>query len=418
MENKKVLITGGLGFIGLAVAKLLVEHKYRVLLFDNLSPQIHGAIPDLAALRLLRSSHVEVFRGDVSKLSDWDAALDNVGAIIHLAAETGTAQSMYEISRYTETNVGGTAALLNYLANRQHQVGKIILASSRAVYGEGAYHCGQCGLVFPPARSEEVLRAAEWQPKCPACDRSIAAAATPEDARTAPASIYAATKLAQEDLIRVAAKALGIPAVIFRLQNVYGEGQSLKNPYTGILSIFSNQLRLGKTVQLYEDGEESRDFVHVSDVARAVGLGLASDAADGVTLNVGFGQPTSVAQVALLLRERLDGKTPPPVVSGQYRLGDIRHGYADVTAIRARLQFAPEISLEDGLTRFIEWVKTQAAEPDRLDQATGELVTRGLMPAHIRPSIPGEAPAEIPISAPELVPDDVHIDVHAKAAFV
>jgi dTDP-L-rhamnose 4-epimerase len=266
-----------------------------------------------------------------------------------------------------------------------------------------------------------MLRKAEWQPKCPACDRSIAAAATPEDARTTPASIYAATKLAQEDLIRVAAKALGIPAVIFRLQNVYGEGQSLKNPYTGILSIFSNQLRLGKTIQLYEDGEESRDFVHVSDVARAVGLGLASDAADGETLNVGAGRPTSVKQVALLLRERLGGQTPP-IVSGQYRRGDIRHGYADVTAIRARLKFALEVSLEDGLTRFVEWVRTQPVEPDRLDQATGELVARGLMPAHTLPSIPGEVPAEIPISgpdhAPNSVPDNVQVEVHAKAASV
>jgi dTDP-L-rhamnose 4-epimerase len=405
LTTDKVLITGGLGFIGFEVAKRLVEQKCPVLLFDNLSPQIHGAIPDLSALRLLRSAQVEVFRGDVSKPSDWAVALEDIGAVVHLAAETGTAQSMYEISRYTETNVGGTAALLNHLANHKHKVGKIILASSRSVYGEGAYRCRSCGRVYPPARSEAMFRAAEWQPRCPSCPSPIDATATPEEARTAPASIYAATKLAQENLVRVAAKALGIPAVIYRFQNVYGEGQSLKNPYTGILSIFSNQLRMGKTIHLYEDGQESRDFVHVSDVARAGLLGLGSDGADGTTLNVGSGRPTSVAEIALLLAKRLGAKTPP-VISGQYRLGDIRHGYADLTAIRACLQFAPEISLDEGLTRFVEWVKVQPVEPDRLDQATAELAARGLMPA----PFPDDVPTHVPV--------DTRTPVHAKAASV
>jgi len=390
----KVLITGGLGFIGLEVAKLLIEQKHPVLLFDNLSAQIHGAVPCLSSLPLLRSAGVEVFRGEVSKPSDWAAALKDVGTVIHLAAETGTAQSMYEISRYTATNVGGTAALLDHLANHQHQVRKIVLASSRAVYGEGAYQCRHCGLEYPPARSEEMLRSSEWQPRCPTCKRAVAAAATPEQARTAPASIYAATKLAQEDLVRVAATALGIPAVIFIFHNVYGEGQSLKNPYTGILSIFSNQLRLGETIHLYEDGQESRDFVHVSDVARAVGLGLASDRADGMTLNVGSGQPTSVEQVALFLGESFGAKAKP-LISGQYRLGDIRHGYADLTAIRACLQFAPKISLAEGLTRFVEWVKTQPVEPNRLDQATAELMTRGLMAAHSEADVREDIPAQV-----------------------
>ena len=409
MKNNNVLITGGLGFIGLEVAKLLVERRYPVVLFDNLSPQIHGAIPDLAALRLLRNSRVEVLRGDVSKPSDWVAALEDAAAVVHLAAETGTAQSMYEISRYAETNVGGTAALLDHLANHKHGVHKIILASSRAVYGEGAYQCKRCDLVYPPARSEEMFQSSDWQPKCPTCNSSIDATATSEQARTAPASIYAATKLAQEDLVRLAAKALGIPAVIFRFQNVYGEGQSLKNPYTGILSIFSNQLRLGRTIHLYEDGEASRDFVHVSDIARAVVSGLASDGGDGATLNVGSGQATSVQQVALLLQERFSAKTQP-IVSGQYRVGDVRHGYADLTAIRACLQFAPEIPLDHGLTRFVDWVKTQPVEPDRLDKATAELVARGLMPAPLA--------AGVPVKAPTVVPGNVPTHSNAKAAAV
>jgi dTDP-L-rhamnose 4-epimerase len=346
----KVLITGGAGFIGLEVARQLTDLGCPVVLFDNLSAQVHGAIPDLSAHPLLRNAQVKVFRGDVSKPSDW-AALDDTRAIVHLAAETGTAQSMYEISRYTETNVGGTAHLLNHLANRKHSVKKIVLASSRSVYGEGAYRCERCGMVYPPARSEESLRAARWQPECPVCQGPVHVVATPEEAPTAPASIYAATKLAQEDLVRIGARALGIPAVIFRFQNVYGEGQSLKNPYTGILSIFSTQLRTEKTIHLYEDGQESRDFVHVSDAARAILLGLASDRADGATLNVGFGRPTSVEEIALLLQDHFGGKTPP-VISGEYRAGDIRHGHADLTAIHSRLGFAPLVSLEAGLARF------------------------------------------------------------------
>jgi dTDP-L-rhamnose 4-epimerase len=231
-------------------------------------------------------------------------------------------------------------------------------------------------------RSEEMFRSKRWQPECPICKGAIAASATREDAKTAPASVYAATKLAQEDLVRIAGKALGIPWVIFRFQNVYGEGQSLKNPYTGILSIFSNQLRAGKTINLYEDGQESRDFIHVSDVARAVVLAITGDGADGTTLNVGSGHPTTVERIALLLTERFEADMQP-VVSGQYRLGDIRHGYADTTAIHKQLGFAPEISLEQGLDRFVAWVKQQPVEPDRLDAATQELVSRGLMVKHL-----------------------------------
>ena len=379
MNPGKVLITGGLGFIGRHVAELLVGQGRQVLLFDNLSPQTHGAVPRIAADGLIGHPWVEIYRGDVRQPADWEKVLPEVRYVIHMAAETGTAQSMCEISHYTETNVGGTAALLNYLANRKHKIAKIILGSSRSVYGEGAYRCAQCGLVYPPMRCEDRLGSGQWDPLCPGCGGgSIEAAATPEDAKLAPASIYAATKLAQEDLVRIATRALGIPAVIFRMQNVYGEGQSLKSPYTGILSIFSNQLRLGKTLTLYEDGQESKDFVHVSDVARTVALALNADAADGYTLNVGSGCATTIGEVASLLGERF-GSTTDPVISGQYRLGDIRHAIADLTTIQARLGFEPLISLEEGLDRFAEWVKTQPVEPDRLAGATQELLERGLI---------------------------------------
>lgn len=382
MKVEKVLITGGIGFIGTQVAKLLLDQGKRVILLDNLSTQIHGHIPNISSYWLLGNANVEVYRGDVSNLRDWDAVLSDVKSVVHLAAETGTAQSMYEIYRYTKTNVGGTAQLLDYLANHKHNVSKIVLASSRSVYGEGAYLCSGCGVVYPPMRSEDMFHAGNWQPVCPTCGGTISATATPENAVTSPASVYAATKLAQEDLVRIAGKALGIPMVIFRFQNVYGEGQSLKNPYTGILSIFSNQLRSHKTINLYEDGRESRDFIHVSDVARAVVLAVTGDGADGSTLNVGSGHATTVERIAVLLSERLGTKTRP-VVSGQYRIGDIRHGYADISAIQKRLGFTPQILLEEGLDRFVAWVEEQPAEPDRLDVATRELVSRGLMARHV-----------------------------------
>jgi dTDP-L-rhamnose 4-epimerase len=377
----RILITGGLGFIGCHVAELLVSMGYSVRLLDNLNPQIHGAVPRIDSV-LLGNPQVEVVRGGVNDPEGWKNWLGGVSSVIHLAAETGTAQSMYEIRRYAGTNIGGTASLLDYLANQRHSVSKLVLASSRSVYGEGAYLCDRCGLVYPPMRSESNFRVRQWEPLCPECRGTISATATPESAKTTPASIYAATKLAQEDLVRISAQALGIPAVIFRFQNVYGEGQSLKNPYTGILSIFSNQLRQGRTINLYEDGEESRDFVHVSDVARAVVLGVFSEEETGCTLNVGSGYPTSVACVALLLKERLGGESQM-VVSSQYRLGDIRHGYADLSAIRTKLGFVPEVSLEQGLDRFVAWVRTQPIEPDRLNTATQELVARGLMDGHV-----------------------------------
>ena len=379
MKSGKVLITGGLGFIGSHIAELLIEQGRQVRLFDNLSPQTHGPVPQLSACGLVGRPGVEIYRGDVRHAADWEKVLPDVRYVVHLAAETGTAQSMYEISRYAETNVGGTAALLDYLANRKHSVARVILGSSRSVYGEGAYRCEQCGHVYPPMRSEERLSCGQWEPLCPGCGDAIEAAATPEDAKLAPVSIYAATKLAQEDLVCIATRALGIPAVILRMQNVYGEGQSLKNPYTGILSILSNQLRLGKTLNLYEDGQESRDFVHVSDVARAVSFALEAGAADGCVLNVGSGCASTIAEVAFLLGERLGSKTHP-VISGQYRLGDIRYALADLTAIQARLGFEPLVSLEEGLDRFVEWVKTQPVEPDQLAGATQELMERGLIP--------------------------------------
>jgi dTDP-L-rhamnose 4-epimerase len=292
---------------------------------------------------------------------------------------------MYRIADYTHTNVLGTALLLDVLANDPHGVTKLLLASSRSVYGEGAYLCARCGVVYPSMRSLDSLQENQWDPTCPHCFGSIQTIGTPETARTSPGSVYAATKLAQEDLVRIAAGALGIPFLIFRLQNVYGEGQSLNNPYTGILSIFSNRIRQGKEILLFEDGHESRDFVHVSDVAEAMALGLTSSGGDGLTLNVGSGAPVTVETIARNLKRQFHDSRALVIVSGQYRLGDIRHNYADMSLIRNRLEFSAQVPLEEGIVRFVRWVKTQPilqnGEEDGLDRANRELIERGLMKA-------------------------------------
>ena len=384
---EKVLITGGLGFIGLSLAQTLVGRGMTVRLMDNLSPQIHGIVPAVFRGRVpqpdlgdLAEDRVEVMRGDVCNRRDWVLALRDVASVVHLAAETGTGQSMYRIGDYARTNVLGTSLLLDVLANDRHEVKKLVLASSRSVYGEGAYQCAGCGFVYPPMRSSGSLAAGQWDPLCPDCGGPICPAATPESAKTSPASIYAATKLAQEDLVRIAGNALGIPCLIFRLQNVYGEGQSLHNPYTGILSIFSNRIRQGKVIVLFEDGHESRDFVHVSDVAEAMALGLLGDGGDGLTMNVGSGIAVSVDTIARTLKRQF-ADSSALVMSGQYRLGDIRHNFADISVIRRALGFSPKVPLEEGIARFVRWVKTQPASEDGLDRANRELIQRGLMKA-------------------------------------
>ncbi|MDX2006526.1 MAG: GDP-mannose 4,6-dehydratase [Meiothermus sp.] len=372
-----ILITGGLGFIGLELAKTLVTGGYRVVLFDNLSPQIHGAIPQVQN-PLFDRPNIHVVRGSINDHDTLEPLLQKVSAVVHLAAETGTGQSMYQIAHYNQINTQGTAVLLDILANKPHSVKKVVLASSRSIYGEGAYKNLQTGsLEFPPARSQEALFAHQWEP-VGTTGQPLQAVATPEDTPPRPASIYAATKYAQEDLVRIACGSLGIGYTVLRFQNVYGNGQSLNNPYTGILSIFSTRIRKGLMLPIFEDGKETRDFVHVRDVVSAIRLSLESDRANGQTFNVGSGIPTSVFDVARLLVRALKG-TSEIRTTGQYRLGDIRHCYADLTRIRERLGFQPEVSLEQGIDEFAGWVLTQTLPEDRLEQANRELIERKLM---------------------------------------
>jgi dTDP-L-rhamnose 4-epimerase len=373
----RILITGGAGFIGTHLTRLALAADLQVRILDNLSPQVHGE-----AGALEPPPTCEFIRGDVNVRSDVQRALKDVDTVVHLAAETGTGQSMYEIDRYYRVNVQGTALLFDILANGEHSVQNFILASSRSVYGEGAYICFGCdpngARRFPTARTPEQLAANEWTPTCPACGGPIEPTATREDDRLAPASIYAASKLAQEDLVRVACGALGIPHSILRFQNVFGEGQSLSNPYTGILSIFSTRIRLGLALPIFEDGEETRDFVHVEDVATAVLRCIERPTFPGVTLNVGSGRPVSIMSVARMLQKSM-GSTVEPHVTGQYRVGDIRHNFADISRLESVIGFRPAISVEAGMRRFCDWVRTQPVPQDLLDRANAELRARKLM---------------------------------------
>ncbi|MDQ3483476.1 MAG: NAD-dependent epimerase/dehydratase family protein [Pseudomonadota bacterium] len=372
-----IAITGGAGFIGTRLAEMALKAGHQVRILDNLSPQVHGHDPEYVA-----PSGADFVLGDVTARGDLERAIDGVDTIVHLAAETGTGQSMYEIDRYYRVNVQGTALLFDILANCDHSVRNVLLGSSRSVYGEGAYLCRACDPAgarrFPDARTPEQLSAHQWTSPCPECGSEMEATATGEDDRLDPASIYAATKLAQEGLVRVACRALGIAFTILRFQNVFGEGQSLRNPYTGILSIFSTRIRLGQSLPIFEDGEETRDFVHVEDVAAALLRCIDRAAGGGVTLNVGSGQPTSIMSVARLL-QRIMGSEIEPHVTGEYRVGDIRHNFADISRLESVIGFRPRVSVEEGMRRFAKWVQTQPVPEDLLDRANAELKARKLM---------------------------------------
>ena len=377
--SQTVLVTGGLGFIGLNLTRDLVRFGDHVVILDNLSAQIHGTLPQLQD-PILESPQVKVIRGDVTDVLAVSRSIVGVDAIVHLAAETGTAQSMYEVAHYNRVNSQGTAILLDCLVNSSHQVKRFVLASSRSIYGEGAYQCANCGVVYPASRTLETLMAREWELYCPSCHRPIDPIPTPESAKIQPASVYAATKFAQEELVRISCAALGISAIILRFQNVYGAGQSLNNPYTGILSIFSTRIRRGFPLPIFEDGCESRDFVHVSDVVHAVRLGLKLEMQESQVVNVGSGVASSVFEVAQLLHALLGGdERSLPVTTGEFRVGDIRHCYADVSRLAQVLVLTPKIELATGLREFSEWVLEQPLPEDKLDQANAELRSRRMM---------------------------------------
>jgi len=369
----KVVITGGLGFIGRHLCRCLLNKGHDVLLIDSLSRQIHGDIPHLKV-----EDGVTVIRIDICDMVDRYDILEGADAIFHLAAETGTAQSMYQMSHYTRVNCEGTTALLEAIAKCTKRPKQIILGSSRSVYGEGAYTPSDNPgpIVTAVVRTREALDNGRWEP-VDETGRSLTPVPTPENFPFAPGSIYAATKAAQELLLISSSIALGMRATIFRFQNVYGEGQSLRNPYTGIISIFFNRARQGLRIPVYEDGLESRDFVHINDVVAALTASIEARLPNGIIMNVGSGIPTSVSQLAQTLLN-VSGFDVPVEVTGQYRLGDIRHCFADLTQAAKHLGFNPNVSLEDGLKGFCAWAMTQPVHEDLSAKAEAELKERGL----------------------------------------
>ena len=377
MNNKNVLITGGAGFIGSHLALKLTAQGYHVTILDNLSPQIHGDDPNSSPLFDSVKEKVNFVKGDVCNRSDWEKVLPGQHVIVHLAAETGTGQSMYLIEKYVQVNDIGTAILLDILANNKHSVEKMVIASSRAIYGEGAYHCKRHGTVFPEARREENLLKGDFEVKCPMCDETAALLATSEDSKIHPSSVYGITKYNQEQMFLTVGSAIGIPAVAFRYQNVYGPGQSLKNPYTGILSIFSTQIKNEEDINIFEDGKESRDFVYIDDVVDATILGIKKDAANGESFNVGTGVATDVSTVANTLIKQYDADVNVRI-SGNFRLGDIRHNYADLNKIKTKLGFVPSYSFERGIAKFTSWVKSQELSQSNYNQSIEEMRNRGL----------------------------------------
>lgn len=374
----KVLITGGAGFIGSNIALKLLEKGYDVVVLDSLSEQIHGANPEVTS-PLYRSikDKVEFIRGSVANRVDWERALKDVDYVIHLAAETGTGQSMYEIEKYVGSNIGGTALLLDFLANQPHHVKRVVVAESRAIYGEGKYICPKCGEVYPLARKEEDMAKGDFECKCPKCGSEVQLAATTEDSKIHPTSVYGITKQVQGQLVHLVCQSIGVESVSFRYQNVYGPGQSLSNPYTGILSIFSTRIKNGNGINIFEDGKETRDFVYIDDVADATILGLEVPEANGHVFNIGTGVATDVLTVAQTLCDKY-GVQVPITVSGNYRLGDIRHNYADINLARKILGFEPKWTFEKGIEQFTKWVNEQEVQEDNYEASIAEMKAKGL----------------------------------------
>jgi dTDP-L-rhamnose 4-epimerase len=373
-----VVITGGAGFIGSNLALSLIDKGYNVTVLDNLSKQIHGEDPYLSSLFLSIKDKVKFIRGTITSKNDLLNALEGQDVIVHLAAETGTGQSMYEIEKYCSVNIGGTALLLDILTNEKHlAIKKMVIASSRSIYGEGKYQNKQGQVVYPIARKEEDMQNGDFEVKDPITGEEVILMPTDEESKIHPSSVYGISKQNQEQMMLTVGKAIQIPAVAFRYQNVYGPGQSLKNPYTGILSIFSTLIRNGRDINVFEDGKETRDFVFINDVVDATILGIEKEEANYKVFNVGSGVATDVLTVANTLKAAYNSNVKINI-SGNYRIGDIRHNYADLSRIKELLGFEPKYDFETGIKLFAQWVKSQEVETSRYDESLTEMKEKGL----------------------------------------
>jgi len=374
----KILITGGAGFIGSHLSVELQKQGHEVTVIDILSPQIHGKNPEDSPLFRSIKDKVNFVRSDIRNKEILSPLIEKTEVVIHLVAETGTGQSMYEIERYTNVNVVGLACLLDCLANTPNHVKKLVLSSSRAVYGEGKYQCEKDGFIYPDARKIEHLKQGIFEILCPKCGDKARCVPTDEQSELKPQSLYALNKRTQEELVSFISETIGIPSILLRYQNVYGPGQSLTNPYTGILSIFSTQLRLGNDLNIFEDGQESRDFVYIDDVVNATILACMDKTFTCQTYNVGSGERQTVLQIAELLKTAYQSKSKI-TVSGNFRIGDIRHNIANISAIKKNLNFFPRVSFKEGITKYVDWVKGEDLNDNQYQKSLEEMKKRGLL---------------------------------------
>jgi dTDP-L-rhamnose 4-epimerase len=373
--SDKVLVTGGAGFIGSHLVDALLEKGYNVRVFDNLEPQVHGGLREREKWPSYLAADCERVLGDVRDADALCAALSGVDVVYHLAAAVGVGQSMYEIEHYVDVNSCGTAVLLELLANTKHDVRKLVVASSMSIYGEGAYRCPEHGKVYPKLRTEKQLATMDWEMHCPICKRLVKTLPTDEDKPLYSTSIYAITKKDQEEMCLAVGRAYGIPTVALRFFNTYGTRQALSNPYTGVAAIFSSRLLNGRTPVIFEDGLQSRDLTHVSDIVQGNILAMEKDEMDYGVFNVGTGRSLTILDVAQALINHLDSDLAPEIAY-KFRAGDIRHCYADISRISA-LGYEPKVRFEEGVVKLVDWVRSQKAV-DSFEGAREELVNRGL----------------------------------------
>lgn len=372
---EKILVTGGAGFIGSHLVDTLLEAGHQVRVFDSLEPQVHGKLRELREWPDYLAGECEKILGDVRDRDALHKAIDGMDVIFHQAAIVGVGQSMYKIERYVDANTRGTAVLLDILANENQRVRKLIVASSMSIYGEGKYQCVEHGEVYPRLRSDEQLAARDWEIRCPICGGTAEPLPTDEEKPLYCTSIYAITKKDEEEMCLTVGRAYGIPTVALRYFNVYGPRQALSNPYTGVAAIFSSRLLNGQPPVIFEDGRQSRDFVHVSDIVRANLLAMEREEMDYGAFNVGTGRSLTILDVAETLSQHLDGQRPPEIVH-KFRSGDIRHCFANVSRLQA-LGYQPQMHFEEGMAELVDWVRSQTAV-DGFEQARQELARRGL----------------------------------------
>lgn len=374
MASKNILVTGGMGFIGSHLVDELVQRGHRVRIFDNLDPQVHphGAVPEYA------NPHAEFIRADIRDRDALKKALAGIEIVFHKAAAVGMGQSQYEIKKFVDINTGGTANLLDILANHEHRVEKLIVAASQTSYGEGLYTCAEHGTQYPGPRPNAQLAQAQWEHQCPVCGTDMSPTPIPEATQRICSAIYAQTKMHQEDMVLNIGRAYKIPSIALRYFNIHGPRQSLSNPYTGVSAIFMSRLKNGNRPVLYEDGKQLRDWSSVHDIVQANMLAMEKSDGDYRAFNVGTGIGISIERVALTLSKILGLEHLTPDINGTYRHGDTRHIIADISKIKKTLGFQPSVNFQRGLEELVAWGRSRTAA-DGFAKAHRELQQKGLI---------------------------------------